>query len=136
MPSDDESDDDYRQRSRTPQSKTFSHKEEHYQRRKCKNPSPKGLGHDAMSKALDQLSKSPFTPRIEEATLPRRFQQPAFTLYNNNTDPVEHVSQFNQRMVVHSKNEALMCKVFPSRLGLVAMKWFNGLKANSVDSYR
>ena len=49
---------------------------------------------------------------------------------------MKHVSQFNQRMAVHSKNEALICKVFPSRLGLVAMKWFNGLKANSVDSYR
>ena len=89
-----------------------------------------------MSRALDQLSKSPFTRCIEGATLPRRFQQPAFTLYNGNTDPMEHVSQFNQRMVVHSKNEALMYKVFPSSLGLVPMGWFNGLKANPVDSYK
>ena len=29
-----------------------------------------------------------------------------------------------------------MCKVFPSSLGPVAMRWFNGLKANSVNSYR
>ena len=29
-----------------------------------------------------------------------------------------------------------MCKVFPSSLGLAAMRWFNGLKADSVDSYR
>ena len=29
-----------------------------------------------------------------------------------------------------------MCKVFPSSLGPTAMRWFNGLKANSVDSYR
>ena len=48
---------------------------------------------------------------------------------------MEHVSQFNQRMAVHSKNEVLMCKVFPSSLGPVAMRWFNGLKANFVDSY-
>ena len=95
-----------------------------------------GLGHDAMSRALDQLSKSPFTRRMERATLFRRFQQPAFTLYNGNTDPVEHVSQFNQKMAVHSKNKALMCKVFPSSLGPVAMRWFNGLKVNSVDLYR
>ena len=135
LPSDVESDDDYRQRSRTPQSKTFSHEEEHYQRCKRRNPSPRGLGHDAMSKALDQLSKSPFTRRIEGATFSRRFQQLAFTLYNGNTDPVEHVSQFNQRMAVYSKNEVLMCKVFPSSLGPVAMRWFNGLKVNSVDSY-
>ena len=53
MPSDDESDNDYRQRSRTPPSKTFSHEEGHYRRRKCKSPSPRGLGNDAMSKALD-----------------------------------------------------------------------------------
>ena len=39
-------------------------------------------------------------------------------------------------MAVHSKDEALMCKVFPSSLGPAAMKWFNGLKANSIDSYR
>ena len=135
-PLDDENDDDYRQRSRTPPSETFSHVEERYQRRKHRSPSPKGLGHDAMSRALDQLSRSPFTRRIEGAALPRRFQQPTFTIYNSNTDPVEHVSQFNQRMAVHSKNEALMCKVFSSSLGPAAMRWFNSLKADSVDSYR
>ena len=89
-----------------------------------------------MSKALDQLSKSPFTCCIEGATLPQRFQHPTFTLYNGKTDLVKHVSQFNQRMTVHSRDEALMCKVFPSSLGLVAMRWFNGLKMNSIDSYR
>ena len=49
---------------------------------------------------------------------------------------MEHVSQFNQRMAVHSKDEALMCKVFLSSLGPAAMRWFNGLKANSINSYR
>ena len=135
-PLDDENDDDYRQRSKTPPSETFSHEEERHQRRKRKSPSPRGLGHNAMSRVLDQLSRSPLTLRIEGAAIPRRFQQPTFTIYNSNTDPVEHVSQFNQRMAVHSKNEALMCKFFLSSLGLVAMRWFNGLKANSVDSYR
>ncbi|XP_030959243.1 uncharacterized protein LOC115981216 [Quercus lobata] len=73
---------------------------------------------------------------IEGASLPRRFHQPTFTIYNGRTDPVEHVSYFNQRMAVHSKDEALMCKVFPSNLGLVAMRWFNGLRANSIDSFK
>ena len=39
-------------------------------------------------------------------------------------------------MAVHSKNEVLMCNVFPSSLEPAATKWFNGLKADSVDSYR
>ena len=89
-----------------------------------------------MSRALDQLSRSPFTCRIEGVVLPRRFQQPTFTIYNGNTNPVEHESQFNQRMTVHSKNEALICMVFPSNLGPAVMRWFNGLKAESVDSHR
>ena len=89
-----------------------------------------------MSKALDQLSKSPFTHHIEGVILSRRFQQPTIAIYNGRTDLVEHVSQFNQRMVVHSRNEALMYKVFLSSLGLVAMRWFNGLRTNSIDSYR
>ena len=29
-----------------------------------------------------------------------------------------------------------MCKVFPSSLGPMVMRWFNGLKVNSIDSYR
>ena len=57
-------------------------------------------------------------------------------MYNGRTDPVEHVSHFNQRMAVHSKNKALMCKVFPSNLGPVAMRWFVGLGAGSIDSFK
>ena len=29
-----------------------------------------------------------------------------------------------------------MCKVFPSSLGLVAMRWFDGLKENSINSFK
>ena len=49
---------------------------------------------------------------------------------------MEHVSHFNQKMTVHAKDEALMCKIFPSSLGPMAMRWFNGLKENSIDSFK
>ena len=89
-----------------------------------------------MSRELNQISKSPFTRRIEGGKFPRRFTQPTFTMYNGRTDLVKHVSYFNQRMDVHSKNEALMCKVFPSSLGPVAMRWINGLRAGSIIPLR
>ena len=126
----------YRRRSRTPPSETFSYDEEYHHRRRYKSPPCRGLGNDTMNKALSQVSKSPFMRNIEGASLPRRFHQPTFTIYNGRTDPVEHVSYFNQRMAVHSKDETLMCKVFPSNLGSVAMRWFNGLRANSIDSFK
>ena len=89
-----------------------------------------------MNKALSQVSKSPFTRRIEAAKLPRRFHQPTFLLYNGQLNPVEHVSQFNQRMAIHLKDETLLCKIFPSSLGPMAMRWFNGLKAISINSFK
>ena len=89
-----------------------------------------------MNKVLSQVSKSPFTRNIEDASLPQRFHQPTYTIYNGWTDPVEHISHFSQRMAIHSKDEALICKVFPSSLGLVAMRWFNDLRANFIDSFK
>ena len=133
----DTEDDTYRQRSRIPPSETFSGDEEYSSyRRKSRSTMHKGLGDKAMNEALNQVAKSPCTRRIEGASLPRRFNQPTFSLYNGRTDPVEHVSHFNQKMAVHSRDEALMCKIFPSSLGPMAMRWFNGLRANSIDSFK
>ena len=39
-------------------------------------------------------------------------------------------------MAIYSKNEVLMCKVFPFSLGPVAIRWFDGLKASSIDSFK
>ena len=96
----------------------------------------KRVGTDIMKKELSQISKSPFTRGIEKAKLPRRFHQPTFAMYNGRTDPVEHVSQFKQKIVVHSQDEALMCRVFPSNLGPMSMRWFDGLKTNSISSFK
>ena len=136
-PSSEETDDaTYRRRSRTSPSETFSGDEEYNHKRKNKSPTHKGLGNNAMNEALNQVAKSPFKQRIEGVSLPRRFHQSTFSLYNDQSDPVEHVSYFNQKMVVHSKDESLMCKIFPSNLGPMVMRWFNGLKANSIDSFK
>ena len=100
--SNDEEDTIYRQRPRTPPSGSFSCEEEHLHKRKRRSSSRKGVRTDFMKKALSQISKSPFTRGIENAKLPRRFHQPTFAMYNDRTDPVEHVSQFKQKIVIHS----------------------------------
>ena len=134
--SNEEEDVSYRRRSRTPLSETFSYEKEVRPTRRYESPSSKGLGNDAMNKALDQISRSPFAHRIKGAKLPRRFNELTFAIYNGQADPVEHVSQFNQRMTIYSQNKALMCKVFPSSLGPMVMRWFNSLKINSIGSYK
>ena len=131
-----EEDDSYRRRSRTPSNESFSYDRDYHHERRDRKPPSVGLGNDVVSKALNQISRSPFTRWIEEGRLPQQFSQPTFTMHNGRTDPVEYVSHFNQRMAVHSKNEPFMCKVFPSSLGPMAIRWFNSLKAGSIDSFK
>ena len=57
-------------------------------------------------------------------------------MYNERMDPIEHVSQFKQKMVVHSQDEALLCRVFPSSLGSMPIRWFDGLRTNSISSFK
>ena len=134
--SNDDEDASYKKRSETPPSEFYSYEEEHSRKRRRRSPSGRGVGTNVMKKALSQISKSPFTRGIEKAKLPRHFYQPTFTMYNGRTDPMEHVSQFKQKMVVHSQYEALLCKVFPSSLGLMPMRWFDGLRTNSIGSFK
>ena len=94
-----------------------------------------GIGNDAISKTLQQISKSPFVKRINKAKLPHQFSQPTFTIYNGMTDPMEYVSYFNQKMAVHADNEAFIGKVFPFSLGPVAMRWFNAFEEGSVEFF-
>ena len=135
-----EDDKNYRRRSRTPHSKSFksssrySFGERHHRKRSRTLPR-KSQGNDGMGKALQQISRSPFSRHIKQAKLPCCFNQPTFTIYNGKTYPVEHASHFNQRMAIHSKNKVLMCKVFPSSLSPVAMRWFDGLEEGSIGSF-
>ncbi|XP_023880743.1 uncharacterized protein LOC111993117 [Quercus suber] len=90
---------------------------------------------DAMSHALCRAARSPFSADIERAPMPNRFTRPPFNSYDGKTDPVEHVSHYIQMMSLHTRNDALMCKVFPSSLGPTALRWFNGLRKGSIHSF-
>ena len=67
--------------------------------------------------------------------MPRRFTRPTFTIYDGRTDPMEHVSHYTQSMAIYAKNEALMCKIFHSSLGPIAMRWFDRLEKGSIWGY-
>jgi len=48
---------------------------------------------------------------------------------------MEHVSHYIQMMSLHTHNNALMCKVFPSSLKPTALRWFNGLRKGFIHSF-
>ena len=88
-----------------------------------------------MSHALCRATWSPFSDDIERAPMPRRFTCLPFNSYDGKMDPVEHVSHYIQMMSLHTHNDALMCKVFLSSLGPIALRWFNGLWKGSIHSF-
>ena len=90
---------------------------------------------DAMSHALRQATQSPFSKDIERAPMPSRFTQSLFNSYDGKTDPVEYVSHYIQMMSLHTYNDALMCKVFPSSLAPIALRWLNGLRKGLFHSF-
>ena len=83
----------YHCRSRTPYSESYSafSRQDRLDKSsvKCeKVSSHHGMGNDAMSKALQQISKSPFIRRINKAKLTHHFSQLTFIIYNRRTDLV------------------------------------------------
>ena len=90
---------------------------------------------DAISRALRRVSRSPFSEEIERVPMPNRFTRPPFNSYDRKADPVEHVSHYIHMMSLHTHNNVLMCKVFPSSLGSTTLRWFNGLQKGSIHSF-
>ena len=90
---------------------------------------------DVMSCALRRAARSPFLGDIERDPMPSRFIRPPFNSYDGKTDLVEHISHYIHMMSLHTHNDVLMCKVFPSSLEPTTLRWFNGLRKGSIHNF-
>ena len=77
---------------------------------------------DALSRALRRAAWSPFSDDIEQALMPSRFTHPPFNSYDGKMDLVKHVSHYIQMMSLHTHNDVLICKIFSSSLGPIALR--------------
>ena len=76
----------YHRRSRTPSSESYSASSRRDRLDKSRNKHEKrsshhGIGNNAISKDLQQISKSSFVRRINKAKLPYRCSQPTFIIF-------------------------------------------------------
>ena len=76
----------------------------------------------------------PFVRRITRAVLPKKFKAPSFTLYDGKSDPTDHIRHYKQAMTLHADDEALMCRIFLSSLGPLAVRWYYKLEPASIKS--
>ncbi|XP_058189214.1 uncharacterized protein LOC131306806 [Rhododendron vialii] len=81
------------------------------------------------------MAASPFAKRLQDARLPSKVKHGAFILYETNADPVAHIQHYQQAMFMHVGDDAIMCKMFPSSLGKVALSWFHKLEPRSIRGW-
>ncbi|XP_028123467.1 uncharacterized protein LOC114320587 [Camellia sinensis] len=67
---------------------------------------------------------------------PKKFTPPKFMSYDGKLDPLTHISHYRQMMSLWSRDEALMCKVFPSNLGESRLRWFDRLPTGSIYDWK
>jgi hypothetical protein len=93
-------------------------------------------GHNPVWKQLQQISYSPFSARIKRARLATKFSPPNLVSYDGKSDSMGHLSHYRQSMALYNGNYAFMCRIFPSSLGEVTLRWFDRLEHGSICSWR
>ena len=80
--------------------------------------------------------RHPFTDSIIGVPLPDKWKGFNKDRYNGTIDPDEHINVYTTHMGFYtSKDDAILCRVFPMSLKWAALSWFTKLPPNSVDSF-
>ena len=77
-----------------------------------------------------------FDPHIINYEPLKGFIVPKFTTHDGTSDLFDHIMHFRQLMTLDIRNNALLCKVFPTNLHNQALSWFHYLLKNSMNTLR
>ena len=81
------------------------------------------------------MSRSPFTEWIVEEPKPKDFVVLTFKQFDGKFDPVDHIFNFQHKMALETRNEAILCKVFSITLTGPSLSWFKQLPEKLIDSF-
>ena len=81
------------------------------------------------------VNKSPFAEWIVDEPKPKDFVVPSFKQFDGKTDPIDHVFNFQQKMALEMRNEAILYKAFSTTFVGPALAWFKQLLEKSVNSF-
>jgi len=68
-------------------------------------------------------SNSPFFEDILDYEFPKKVHDSTFDCYSGQNDPVQHLHQYQNKMVTHSRNDSILCRIFPSGLKGIVSDW-------------
>ncbi|KAL0445063.1 UNVERIFIED_CONTAM: hypothetical protein Slati_2229000 [Sesamum latifolium] len=61
---------------------------------------------------------------------------PAIVEYDGTSDPMEHLSRFENVALLHRYTDGIKCRVFGTTFARVAQQWFNQLPAGAIGSFQ
>ena len=97
-------------------------------------PVPHAALYPPVQGPYDMLS-SPLGQHILDYEPPHGFAISPFAMYDDSSDPYDHMLHFNQAMILNTGDDKLLCKVFPDSLKGPALAWFHKLPKGSINSF-
>jgi len=82
-----------------------------------------------------RTSDSQLSEDITSHRFPKKFIMPSFECYYMATDPIQHLRQYQDKMAVHSHDNLLLSRVFPSSLKGASYDCFYSLLRHSLWSF-
>ena len=75
---------------------------------------------ESARRAVQQITSTPLSHRITEYQIPRGFNLPNFSKYDGKADPIAHLKDFQQALILWEGDETLYFKMFASSLERMA----------------
>ena len=76
---------------------------------------------ESAKRAVLQITTTPLSKDIQSYKLPQGFSLPHFQKYDGRMDPVAHLKDFQQALILQEGDHLLYCRTFASSLGRTAL---------------
>ncbi|KAL0394907.1 UNVERIFIED_CONTAM: hypothetical protein Slati_4456900 [Sesamum latifolium] len=84
----------------------------------------------------DERQGVPFIETVMADELPLNCHTPAIAEYDGTTDPMEHLSRFENAALLHRYTDGIKCRVFITTFARAAQQWFNQLPVGAIGSFQ
>ncbi|KAL0454686.1 UNVERIFIED_CONTAM: hypothetical protein Slati_0807800 [Sesamum latifolium] len=84
----------------------------------------------------DERQGVPFTEAVMADKLLVNCRTPAIAEYDGTTDPLEHLSRFDNATLLHRYTDGIKCWVFVTTFSRVAQQWFNQLPTGAIGIFQ
>ncbi|KAL0349446.1 UNVERIFIED_CONTAM: hypothetical protein Sangu_1172400 [Sesamum angustifolium] len=67
---------------------------------------------------------------------PANYRTPTIAEYNRTTDPQEHLSCFENAVLLHKYTDGIKCRIFVTTFARAAQQWFNQLPTGAIGNFQ